>query len=575
MRASRRDGDGGRPGDRGRRGQGTGSVVARLSAVDHELLALLEAHRVLTTQQLVSLLARPERTVDYRLQRLRGASLVDRTRPYAASGSAPFSWWLTRSGAKLVGGSSPAPGTATPNPLFLRHTTAIAGLYVALRAIGPDLGLSCARWRRDEQSWEQWSDLGRTDHLRPDAYLEIALLVDGTPGVAGAFIEIDFATMDQARLRAKVARYRHYAANRAWWGIHPGCPALLLLTTSEARVTRFLAAAERDGPRPSPFAALDPTRPGGLVAACAAVSSPEEALSGPVWRTSAADAGTVLASLLAGEVRTYRRVVCTWHEARAAAEREQRARAVEVIARDRRTIAEAIGGDGATALEFLFGHEILHRASQEQWALEHLALVEATLAWWERPGRRGPVPPEVSTGWRARHRSLWSAQAEALLKNTEAIARRDPRCRRVAACLSRGELVEPWRLEVKEPVDGERLAEELAAKYVARRDAAVEEQWHALALRRRIVTSAAQLADAYDTTHLVACVDCGTRRHVPDLDEWGRGSTDVCPSCGGALVSAASDPVLPPPLEDSLATIEHRLHGSRTGPERLTSVSPW
>ena len=100
----------------------------RLAGIDHDILALLHAHRVLTTPQLIALVCRPERTVDYRLARLRSRSLVERARPYAASGSAPFYWWLTRAGAHLVEGTSPAPGKGTPNPLFLRHTAAIAGL---------------------------------------------------------------------------------------------------------------------------------------------------------------------------------------------------------------------------------------------------------------------------------------------------------------------------------------------------------------------------------------------------------------------------------------------------------------
>jgi len=80
---------------------------------------------VLTTPQPITLTARPERTIDYRLTPLRERSLVDWTRPYAASGSAPFYWWLTRTGARLVEGTSPASGKSTPNPVFLRHTAAI------------------------------------------------------------------------------------------------------------------------------------------------------------------------------------------------------------------------------------------------------------------------------------------------------------------------------------------------------------------------------------------------------------------------------------------------------------------
>jgi len=131
-------------------GGGRRGVAARLSSIDHQLLVLLNSHRALTTPQLIALTERPERTVDYRLSRLRSARLVERTRPYAASGSAPFFWWLTRGGARLVEGTSPAPGKATPNPLFLRHTAAIAGLYVALLDLGPSIGMRCESWLRDE-----------------------------------------------------------------------------------------------------------------------------------------------------------------------------------------------------------------------------------------------------------------------------------------------------------------------------------------------------------------------------------------------------------------------------------------
>jgi hypothetical protein len=61
---------------------------------------------------------------------------------------------------------------------------------------------------------------------------------------------------------------------------HPGCPALLLLTTSEARVTRFLVNVKKDRPRQDRHD--DEDEQFGydeLVAAAAAVGSPEAALS--------------------------------------------------------------------------------------------------------------------------------------------------------------------------------------------------------------------------------------------------------------------------------------------------------
>ncbi len=286
-----------------------GAKVDRLCAIDHDILGLLQAHRVLTTPQLITLTARPERTIDYRLARLRSRSLVDRTRPYAASGSAPFYWWLTRAGARLVEGTPPAPGKGTPNPLFLRHTAAIAGLYVALCDVGPNVGLRLTNWLRDEDAWEDWSSYRGTGRLRPDAYAEVQLSVDGHDGVAGAFVEVDFATMDQARLRAKVGRHHQYCKDTIWWDRHPCCPALLLVTTSEARVNRFLASVEKDRPRPSPYEHENAAHYDELVAACAAVASPGEAVVAPVWRATVGDAPVTLSALLSPEVRQYRRVV--------------------------------------------------------------------------------------------------------------------------------------------------------------------------------------------------------------------------------------------------------------------------
>lgn len=94
---------------------------------------------------------------------------------------------------------------------------------------------------------------------------------------------------------------------------------------------------------------------------------------------------------------------------------------------------------------------------------------------------------------------------------------------------------------------------------MTRRRSEVESAWHALALPRRLVASVGQLEAEYDTTHFVVCVECGIARHVPEVDQWGRGSPTVCPTCGGALLPASNDPPLPPPVAQSLAVIEQRL----------------
>lgn len=481
-------------------GGGRRGIAARLSSVDHQLLVLLNAYRILTTPHLIALSGRPERTVDYRLTRLRTAGLVDRTRPYAASGSAPFFWWLTRSGAHVVEGTSPAPGKATPNPLFLRHTAAIAGLYVALFDVGPIIEMRCESWVRDELAWEDWKPtLGRTKHLRPDAYVEVSLEVDGEVGRAGAFIEVDFATMDQPRLRAKVARHRDYCSDRAWWDRHPGCPALLLLTTSEARVTRFLVDVEKDRPPSQKRYDGDDHEFDWeeLVAAAAAVGSAEAALSAPVWRTSPGDAPVTPSALLAGEVRKYRRLVANVRDRRALHERYRQAERVSVLAEDPEALASGLGDQGAgAAVRYVFQDHV-NDYSRRAWAEDHLELVTATCRWWaDDDGRSGwPPPPEqVVRGWRALYRELWTNQVRTLLANGEAIAADDPRLYRPAARLAAGELVREWTLTTKD-VTYRRVAEAQAATdYETRRQAAIADHLRQLPLHRRLVASEAALA---------------------------------------------------------------------------------
>jgi hypothetical protein len=517
----------------------------------------------MTTPQLITLVGRPERTVDYRLSRLREAGVVERTRPYAASGSAPFFWWLTRMGAQLIEGTSPAPGKAAPNPLFLRHSAAIAGLYVALVNLGPHVGLTDCSWRRDETAWEEWSpSLGRAKHLRPDAHMEVTLDVDGEPARAGAFVEIDFATMDQRRLAAKVARHRDYALDRAWSNRHPGCPALLLLTTSDARVTRFLANLERARPRPSYYGDEDPTAWEPVVAACACVSAPEEALSAPVWRTSAADAPSTLSSLLSADVRTYRRLVATVRAQRAADEQYQRLQAIHPLAADSERLADAMDDvEAATAVRFLFDQVLPYNPSvKEEWAAQHLDLVMTTHAWWvEGDGRSGwpPSPVQVVSAWRALYRRMWAEQATRLL-DRGAESANDPRLRRPAADLAAGTLVLGWCLEREPGPDGGSAAAEAALDCEVRRDAAVADALRALPLHRRLATSRAALESDYDDQHLVVCVDCAVVRH-DDPDQHRYGGPARCPLCDGELVPTEQSPELPAELGDSLALVAERL----------------
>jgi len=549
-------------------GRSVATRIDRLCAIDHDILGLLQVHRVVTTPQLITLTQRPERTVDYRLSRLRERSLVDRTRPYAASGSAPFYWWLTRSGARLVEGTSPAPGKGTPNPLFLRHTSAIAGLYVALCDAGPSVGLTLAEWRRDEDAWEDWSGYRGTGRIRPDAYVEVHLEVDGQDGVAGAFIEVDFATMDQARLRAKVARHRQYCKDTVWWDRHPCCPALLLVTTSEARVNRFLAGVEKDRPRPSPYPSENPAHYDELVAACAAVASPEEAVVAPVWRQAVGDAPITLSALLAPDVRQYRQVVARVEAAQRRDDEYRRRQLVHDVHRDAPEVADALGDEEAAAvIRYLSAGPLNFPNPRERWGLEHLDLVEQTASWWAqaKAGTGLPAPAPVLSAWRALYRECWTAQANVLLSGNEAVRYGDPRLCQPAAALADGTLVDDRDLQPGSPIDRRAVVDEAMAEHERRRSAAVARTLRDLPLHRRLRTERADLDAAYDAEHLLVCPSCA----VPYNDEDPPGHRYhalACRCCGGALVRLVEAPVLPPPLEESLDRIaarRTRLQGRR------------
>ena len=534
--------------------------IASLSGIDHEILVLLHVHRVLTTPQLITLTGRAERTVDYRLTRLRSRSLVDRTRPYAASGSAPFYWWLTRAGARLVEGTSPAPGKGEPNPLFLRHTAAIAGLYVALKEVGSEIGLTLSSWLRDEEAWEDWSDHRGAGRIRPDAYAELQLTVDGDAGVAGAFIEVDFATMDQARLRAKVARHRRYVHETIWWDRHPCCPALLLVTTSEARVNRFLVAAEKDRPRPNPYAQDDAARYDELVAACAAVASPEAAVCAPVWRAAVEDAPVTLAALLSPEVRQYRHVVGRVQATRREVDAARRRSEAWNLSKDADALAAAVGdAEAGAAVRYFLGRG-------GDWVDEHPDLADVTLAWWRATAHDGAFPPmSLVEAWRQLSRQSWLAQVDRLLAQREAITLSDPLLRRPAATLAAGGLVADYELVRENPRDGQAAANEAMAEHAARRERATSTNLQALPLHRRLVANRAGLEAVYDAQHLCVCPRCGVPKN-DDEDPAGSGYYAArCRCCGGSVVPLVEAPELPPPLEDSLALIATRREQLRSG----------
>jgi Replication-relaxation len=226
--------------------------TAALAPIDRRLLGVLCEYRVVTQDQLHRLFPDvPERTLRYRTRRLHDLGLAGRSRPYRDHGSAPNHHWPTRRADCLMRGEPTPRGgeRKEPNPIFLAHAAALTDLFVALATKGEAAGLTLQDYRREGDAREPFTHEGRDRALAPDAML---ILLGPHGRKLGAFVEIDRGTMSHTRLRAKAELYAAYVASGAWDGRHLFLPALLFLTTSDLRATRFLkalAASLSYGPR--------------------------------------------------------------------------------------------------------------------------------------------------------------------------------------------------------------------------------------------------------------------------------------------------------------------------------------
>jgi Replication-relaxation len=228
--------------------------AAPLADIDRRVLGVLCTHRVVTQAQLGRLFPGiPERTLRYRTRRLHKLGLAGRSRPYRDQGSAPNHHWPTRRADCLMHGEPVPRGGErhAPNPLFLAHAAALTDLYVALETEARQVGLVVQEYRREGEARELFKSAGKERALAPDA---MVILADTQGRKFGAFVEIDLGTMSHTRLRAKAELYAAYAESNAWQGRHLFLPALLFLTTTDARGAKFLGAFARAlsyGPRRS------------------------------------------------------------------------------------------------------------------------------------------------------------------------------------------------------------------------------------------------------------------------------------------------------------------------------------
>ncbi|MGH8995851.1 MAG: replication-relaxation family protein [Acidimicrobiales bacterium] len=266
-----------------------------LGAADRRLLALIGEHEVLTSGQLIRLTAMPERTVQYRLDVLYRAGLVNRFRPRAAAiGTCPYHIWLTPFGAAAIGAEPPRPWSE--DLVGLPTMAALCDLWLGLRDHGPGLGLVVTGWRRlragvtyaDRRTGEErrlLADAELTAHVGAGGRIEAALCarVDHIPA---------------ARLASVVGRWIDYFA-----AAPASEPRMALVLTRSAQQRAGILAAVRGAGNTPTIRNLDQPTSARAVrrVAVGLIESRAPALATePVWRTPADDDDRRLVEVLTG-----------------------------------------------------------------------------------------------------------------------------------------------------------------------------------------------------------------------------------------------------------------------------------
>ncbi len=189
------------------------ALARRLTDRDRRLCRLLWEHRVLTTDQLTSLCFPSRHAATHRLLLLTRLEVVDRFRPFRATGSAPFHYVLGNVGAHVLAaeqaktpaelGYSRSQTLALAHSQRLAHLVGVNGFFAALAATASRrVDAALTAWWSERRCTQRWGHL-----VRPDGY--------GRWSEAGTtvefFLEYDTGTETIGRVVGKLAGYADLA----------------------------------------------------------------------------------------------------------------------------------------------------------------------------------------------------------------------------------------------------------------------------------------------------------------------------------------------------------------------------
>nr|WP_275941261.1 replication-relaxation family protein [Planosporangium flavigriseum] len=524
------------------------------------MLVLLDRHRVMTTGQLARATGAPERTVRYRMERLRAANLVECARPGRESGSAPRHWWLRPAGARLVTGTAAAEGR--PSAMFATHAAAITEVWLALTEHGPAIGVEPEEWLTDRAGWQEWDGTGtwsRRYRLTPDAVTQVLL---ASAGSAVIFVEVDLASMTQTLLKQKVVRYLAYAADRAWLGVHPHCPPLLLLTTTATRAATFVRAAQPLLDQHERAYATGDRAEAPVVAACGHVCDPARAIVEPCWMLHEAAAGELTLAEILTERLDAQAESEAWHTYQDTVVRRRADLDALGDLRSVSGLADWLGSEcAAAAMRAVVGDDPAKFLDTEPNLANQIidwSRVRRKIGRFEARDLARPLVAVLED----RYAALWTEQARRLLVAEDHLVAAHPPLCRLAATLAAGNLAtsaEISMLGVPPTGTRRRLQHQAYDDYPARRAAAVDSLWQAMGRRARRHTSQEKLAANFDKEHLLICDTCELIYPKPEQDET---LFDRCPYCDGTLLDWAD--------RASIVSLTRRLDDIR---EHLQAVS--
>src|SRR5690348_3714688 len=233
----------------------------RTTPRDRSLLALLDEHQVLTTDQVHRLHYQAVRTCQIRLRELYALGLLDRFRfARLYGGSEPWHWVLGWHGARFMAGATgrPAPTVRAHRDQVIRltararlpHLLATNEFFVRLAHTARlDPRVQLDRW------WSERTATARYMRIRPDGHG----LWTARGRTVGWFLETDMGTESLPRLLAKLAAYEQLSAAGG-----PTYPVLFWLPGA-ARESHLQQALRRILPEVPVATATHDTDPAGPV----------------------------------------------------------------------------------------------------------------------------------------------------------------------------------------------------------------------------------------------------------------------------------------------------------------------